>query len=100
MDDIVLAYRKQDEKIVNSIVKDLKKHYNITGGHGLQWFLGIEILRDRPKKLIWLSQSSYIDKVATLADENSRNQKIDRRIPMARIELLPYSGRATYSEIN
>jgi hypothetical protein len=46
VDDIVLAYWKQDEKIANSIVKDLKKHYNITGGHDLQWFLGIEILCD------------------------------------------------------
>jgi len=66
----------------------------------LQWFLGIEILRDWPKKLIWLSQSSYVDKVANLADAKSRSQKIDCRIPMAQTELLPYSGRASYSKIN
>ncbi|TMC14027.1 MAG: Ty1/Copia family ribonuclease HI [Chloroflexi bacterium] len=30
----------------------------------LKWFLGMHIFRDRSKKSLWLSQSSYIEKVA------------------------------------
>jgi hypothetical protein len=41
------------------LISQRKKHFNISGGEGLQWFLGIEIHRDRSQKLIWLSQSSY-----------------------------------------
>ena len=32
--------------MVEVIVAKLKKRYNLTGGGDLQWFLGIEIIRD------------------------------------------------------
>ena len=53
----------------------------------MQWFLGIEVLRDREKNLIWLSQSAYIDKIANLAQS-----KQSSRYPMGKEELLPYDG--------
>lgn len=30
----------------------------------LEWFLGIRVLRDRQKRLLWLSQEAYIEKMA------------------------------------
>ena len=33
-------------QILEVIMVELKKHYDLTGGGDLQWFLGIEIVRD------------------------------------------------------
>jgi Reverse transcriptase (RNA-dependent DNA polymerase) len=95
VDDIVFAYKKNRETLVKNLVEKLKAKYNLTGGNELQWFLGIEVIRDRERNLIWLSQSSYIDKIANLADSSPPDQ-----IPMTREELRPYDGRASYSEVN
>src|SRR5436189_1284800 len=47
VDDIVFAYRKQDSDTVERLTAQLWSKYNLTGGGELQWFLGIEVLRDR-----------------------------------------------------
>jgi len=98
VDDIVFAYCKKDEQIAESIVQELKSKYKLTGGDDLRWFLEIEVIRDRSKKLIWLSQSSYIDKVADSLDSNLKN--ISFQTPMMQDELLPYNRQASYAEIN
>ena len=95
VDDIVVAYRKPAEPTVHRLINKLKQHYNLEGGNDLQWFLGIRILRDREKRIIWLSQSSYIDKIINLAKSTQPDE-----IPMSREELIPYEDRASYSEIN
>jgi hypothetical protein len=41
VDDIVLAYRKSQESKAQDLMNQLKRHYNISGGEDLQWFLGI-----------------------------------------------------------
>jgi hypothetical protein len=68
----------------------------LTGGQPLQWFPGIEVIRDRKRRLIWLSQSDYLDKIANLADMRSESPMH----PMKKEELLPYQGRATAALIN
>jgi len=75
----------------------LRKEFELSGGDPLHWFLGIEILRDREKKLIWLSQSSYIDKIANLAVSKQPDAT-----PMSKDELLPYNDAelASPSQIN
>ena len=67
VDDIALAFRKRQEQEALELIRGLQARYSLTGGSNLQWFLGIEVLRDREKNLIWLSQSAYIDKIANLA---------------------------------
>ena len=94
VDDIVFSYRKHQEDIVLGLVGQLQQNYTLTGGEPLQWFLGIEILRDREEKLIWLSQSSYIDKIANLAETVQSSST-----PMSKEELLPYEDIATYERI-
>ncbi|EED23215.1 conserved hypothetical protein [Talaromyces stipitatus ATCC 10500] len=95
VDDIVLAYKKGKEYEAKGLMEDLKKEYTITGGEDLQWFLGICILRDREKRLIWLSQASYIDKIIKLADSQPIHET-----PMKKEELLPYDGRASPASIH
>src|SRR6266536_1072920 len=95
VDNIVFAHRGKDQSRVQQIVKELKKEFELSGGGPLQWFLGIEIIRDREKKLIWLSQSSYIDKIANLAVSKQPDAT-----PMSKDDLLPYNDVALSSQIN
>ena len=97
VDDIVLAYDKKQQDQADNIIDFLHTSYNLTGGGDLQWFLGIEIVRDRDQKKIWLSQASYIDKIAGLVEnQNPRAAKT----PMGQKELLPYEGHASFKSIN
>ena len=91
VDDIVLAFRKDKKEKAAELMWKLQTKYNIAGGDDLQWFLGIEIIRDRQNRLIWLSQSDYLDKIANLA-QGSRKWA---GTPMGKEELLPYAGIAT-----
>ena len=93
VDDIVIAYRKHQESEGLGLIRSLKARYALTGGGSLQWFLGIEILRDRAKRLIWLSQSSYIDKINDLVQSTMTEKST--RLPMSKEELLPYEETAT-----
>jgi len=95
VDDIVFAFRKQDGATAERLTAQLRSKYNLTGGGELQWFLGIEVLRDRKKRLIWLSQSSYIDKISRLAEDQQRSDT-----PMGPGELFPYEGKASLHEIS
>ena len=46
MDDIVFAFLVERSRIVEAIMAKLKKRYDLMGGGDLQWFLGMEIIRD------------------------------------------------------
>ena len=71
VDDIVFAFHKDKTAEAKGVADLLGLSYNLSGGGNLQWFLGIEVIRDRSRRLIWLSQASYIDKIAQLVTESS-----------------------------
>ena len=95
IDDIVFVFQKHKATEAKGLAEQLKQFYNLTGGENLQWFLGIEIVRDRSQKLIWLSQASYMDKIIKLADTIGTVPKT----PMQNKELLPYEGNASHRSI-
>jgi hypothetical protein len=96
VDDIIFAYDRQKNTQYQEIIKSLQKEYTMTGGEELQWFLGMEIIRDRDNHLIHLSQAAYLQKISRLVDDRS----VRHDTPMAAIELKPYEGLATLSEVN
>ena len=99
VDDIVVAFRKGQAAIAPDLIQSLQSRYKLTGGAELQWFLGIEIVRDRSRGLIWLSQSSYVEKIARLAERTD----LAHTVPMSSTELLPREqaqGRALPHEVN
>lgn len=59
VDDIVIAAPKGRATEVKEIAREVQQRYQLTGGSELRWFLGIEVIRDREKGRIWLSQASY-----------------------------------------
>ena len=96
VDDIILAYNKEQAQQAQTIDQSLQKVYSMTGGDDLQWFLGIEVRRDRLKQLIHLSQGAYCEKISRLAEDRT----IRHDTPIASAELQPREGLATLSEIN
>lgn len=96
VDDVIVAYRKRQTSEVEALSKQLQEKYKISGGDPAQWFLGMEIIRDRPQRRIWLSQTAYIDKIAKLADKKN----LSHRVPMTIEELKPREDIATRQEIH
>jgi hypothetical protein len=68
VNNIIIIFRNKNYTKVDKLIKSFKKHYNISGGDPVQWFLRMEILRNLPLGHIWLSQKAYIEKIAKLAD--------------------------------
>ncbi|KAH7465077.1 hypothetical protein FOMA001_g13637 [Fusarium oxysporum f. sp. matthiolae] len=93
VDDVIIAYRKARKDKADELTRQLGSKYKLTGGDPVQWFLGMEVIRDRPARKIWLSQTAYIDKIANLANKGTST------VPMTQTELRPQTGLATPAEI-
>jgi hypothetical protein len=98
VDDCVLCFPKRIKSKAMSLMAELQTTYNIEGGKPLQWFLGIEVIRDRRARKLWLSQAVYIDKMRRLLPEDSPN--LTTVTPMIREELLPHDTIASPSSVN
>src|SRR6266487_639171 len=92
VDDIVICYRKKDEAKARVATSGLQAKYAMNVLGSLKWFLGVHVLRDRAKKLLWLSQEAYIDKVA-----NQFAIDVTGRLPGTPMteELFPNEDKAT-----
>jgi hypothetical protein len=92
VDDLVFCFEEEHRKEMEEIVRCLKRRFHLEGGGELQWFLGIEVIRNRKAKRMWLSQASYIEQLAGLL-KTANKTRIG--IPMKLEELLPRTGTAT-----
>ena len=97
VDDIVICYRKKDEAKARVATSGLQAKYAMNVLGSLKWFLGVHVLRDRAKRLLWLSQEAYIDKVA-----NQFAIDVTGRLPGTPMteELFPNEDKATNASIH
>jgi len=95
VDAIVIAFKKRNEHKVIQIVEALKQKYKLTRGNELQWFLGMEILRDRSAKLIWITHVMCLKKIYELRTADTPNGS-----PMIKDELFPNEAIASMQVIN
>src|SRR6267378_4076903 len=75
------------DKVLRLRKVQLKMEYQMSTLGELKWFLGIHVLRDRSRRLLWLTQEAYIEKIAKQYEID-----LNRRLPntpMAESELLP-----------
>ena len=63
VDDIVICYRKKNKTKVRAATSELQTKYTMNILRSLKWFLEIHVLQDRVKKLFWLLQETYINKL-------------------------------------
>ena len=73
VDDIIVLFKGCNKNDAENFIDELKKKYSLTDRGDLSSFLGITITRDRLQKKLWLTQNTYIEKIAhsfNLADDN------------------------------
>ena len=99
VDDLVFSYPKSKKSIVEEAVALLETQFKLTGGKDLQWFLGIEVIRDRPNKTIWLSQAAYMDKLMTHLRSDLARKKAPTT-PIREEEHLPNTEHASPQSIH
>ena len=63
MDNIIFTFLIKRLRMVEVIMVELKKYYNLIGGENLQWFLGIEIIRDRYRGYAMLIQKVHLKRL-------------------------------------
>ncbi|CAM8937635.1 unnamed protein product [Rhodiola kirilowii] len=61
VDDMLII--SDSRLVVNSIKSDIKKHFDMKDMGEAQRILGVKITRDRNKRIMYLSQTDYLDKV-------------------------------------
>jgi hypothetical protein len=64
VDDMAIAFCPEDTDRAQKFRADLMSRYKMTDEGELRWFLGVRVLRNREQQKIWLSQQSYIEKLA------------------------------------
>lgn len=97
VDDIVFAFRKQDTENVALVTSQLKSKFTMKELGELKWFLGMHIFRDRSKRSLWLSQSSYIENVAIEFIPDLDPSRCPQT-PMTEEELLPLPAEEEVEE--
>ena len=66
VDDLGLIYHRRHAARVSTLKQDLAAALEIKELGPIDWFLGIKIIRDRTRRLLWLSQADYIDNVRAI----------------------------------
>ena len=75
VNDVLLLFQTEDKEKASEFKRRLAEKYEIRDEGDIKWFLGIRIIRDRSQRKIWLSQSSYMEKIAqkfSLLEESTR----------------------------
>lgn len=100
VDDCVLAFRRELRETAMKAIKALQQRYHLEGRQDLQWFLGIEVIRDRKQHKIWLSQAVYCEKAARGIKRLSREPIEGPPTPIIKEELLLYKGIALIHKVH
>jgi len=66
VDDIFVTFKLQKQTQALELREQLKKQSKLTGGHDLQWLLGVDIIRDLRNRYLWFSLQAYIRTISRL----------------------------------
>lgn len=73
-------------RLIEDLKAGLSKHFEVTDLGELHWMLGIEVKRDRPGRLVHLSQRAYIDAILrryNLADLKPLSTPMDHQVRLS-----------------
>ncbi|MBE3047272.1 hypothetical protein IMZ48_33080, partial [Candidatus Bathyarchaeota archaeon] len=105
VDDIIIMFDETNRNEFERIERGLKSQFEMTGGSEAQWFLKVRITRDTSKKLIWLSQEQYIEKICTRFGITQSSRSVATPLPSTPLspatedDELDDAGRTEYQEI-
>ena len=58
-----MMYHREDEELIEAIIRGLYKAYNLRPLGDIKWFLGVRVVRDRAARKLWLIYNTYIEKI-------------------------------------
>ena len=90
VDDIVVLYQPTRRASAMRLIGQLDNEYEMRHIGELQWFLGVRIIRNRQLGKLWLSQLTYINKLAV--DHKINTSAKAPSTPLPYEELKPYEG--------
>jgi hypothetical protein len=96
VDDIFVTHDRRHTAEVDAFESKLFSKYEMKNLGQIEWFLGIRVSRNRKDRKLWLSQDSYIDKLAAKFNVNADGAK---QSPLPVEDLLRYLGTASPQEI-
>lgn len=97
VDDIVVMFHRQSSSHAEEFHNKLFARFEMRALGELQWFLGINILRDRDHLQLSLSQSSYIEKLMTKF-KIEPSTRCNSPLPFG--EMTKYLDQATSGQIH
>jgi Reverse transcriptase (RNA-dependent DNA polymerase) len=97
VDDIVLLFTKENRTKAEEFVTRMKTELQLREITDANWFLGIRIVRDRSKRLLWLCQDSYIEKLAARFNVDPKTTVL-AHTPLPSTIPGAYNGEATAGE--
>lgn len=98
VDDIVVVYNVRFPDKVDNFQAKLFVKYEMKFLGEMEWFLGVQITRDRHHPQLWLSQESYIEKLT--AKLNISADRKSPETPPPHEELSKHQGQVSPQEIH
>ena len=98
VDDLILLYWPTDVYVANEFEKKPSSNFKLTSIGEAKWFLGIEIIRDRKNKRVWISQRFYCEKLGKKFNIEGRNSHPTIPLPQTTI-ICKNEGQASKSQI-
>ena len=98
VDDLILMYSSQNSSKFQILEAELLKLYEFRVIGNAKHFLGIRIIRNQEERKLWLSQDSYIGKLAEKF--NIKLDKIPKTPLPLGVDWSPWDGTATLDEIS
>jgi hypothetical protein len=96
VDDIIILSHPSARDSYDKFKVQLQEAYELREIQGVNWFLGMRIVRHREEKRIAICQDAYIEKIS---NSFSWTTGTIPKTPLSSVELTPYEGQATAQEI-
>lgn len=96
VDDMIVLYKETNREAADNLECELKDRYALRPMAAAEWFLGIRIIRDRTVKKLWLSQRSYIEKIA---HRFHLEQRKTPNVPLPSKQLTAHTEEASTQDI-
>ena len=90
VDDILAVYAPKHQERIKEFESRLMNKYKVRKLGEAEHFLGIQIVRDRSQRKLWLIQDSYIDKIARKFNITSNNKPPKTLLLVT--EIVPNNG--------
>ncbi|KAL2267988.1 hypothetical protein VTJ83DRAFT_2834 [Remersonia thermophila] len=97
VDDYLVFFHRDHADEANRIMNALKAKYELHEKGEAKWFLGVRIIRDRPRRRVFLVHDQYIEKVAKRFDINLTVRA--PYVPLPPGDLVKHEGTASSDEI-